>query len=47
MAQFFMFFVCREGGFRVLRPPQTEGRSDETTHGDGLGLKNIPCLAKG
>ena len=22
------FFVCREGGFRVLRPPQTEGRSD-------------------
>jgi hypothetical protein len=47
MSQFFVFFVCREGGFRVLRPPQTEGRSDETTHGEGLGLKTSPWLAKG
>ena len=39
-------FVSDEVRIRVLRLPQTEGRSDETTHGEGLGEKNIPWLAK-
>ncbi len=30
--------VKAEGGFRDLRLPRTEGRSDEPTHGEGLVL---------
>ena len=31
-------FVCREGGFRVLRLPRTGGPGDGTAHGEGLCL---------
>ena len=35
-------FVSDEVRIRVLRLPQTEGRSDETTLGEGLSQKTFP-----
>ena len=40
-------FVSDEVRIRVLRLPQTEGRSDETTHGEGLSQKTFHGSRKG